>query len=175
MQEKLSVYQAAQRLGISESAVRQRIHRRTLESGKDHNGRLVVYLTADDIQNNSHNTDTTQSIYLDSDVLTSDYIDTLKSQIKSLQQDKEVLQQDKEHYQEESARKDTLLAQMNETLARLASRIPAIEAPAADSTDAAEPRESTVSESETEDRGQVPEDPAEAEIQRSWWRRFFGI
>ena len=174
MREKLTIYQAAQRLGISESAVRQRIHRKTLDSGKDASGRLVVYLTTDDLQNNSNDTDTTHLSYDDSTALTSDYINSLKSQIESLQQYIDALQRDKEQYQEESVRKDTLLAQMNQTLAQLASRVPAIEAPAAESSDSAEPRESVVTAFETEAEGAVPQDSAEGEIKRSWWQRLFG-
>jgi TolA-binding protein len=174
VQEKLTVYQAAQQLGISESAVRQRIHRKTLASGKDQNGRLVVYVTADDLQNNSDNIDTTQSSHDDSSALTSDYINTLKSQIESLQQYIDALQRDKEQYQEESARKDTLLAQMNQTLAQLASRVPAIEAPAADQSADSEARESAVTASDEQSKGAVPQDSAEGESKRSWLQRLLG-
>lgn len=37
-----------------------------------------------------------------------------------------------------------------------------------------EPQESPVTASETEAKGEVPQDQAEAEIRKSWWRRLLG-
>jgi len=97
------VDQAAKRLGISESAVRQRIHRGTIESEKDENGRLVVYLTADDTQDNGDTTPVVQ-----------DYIDALKSQI-------EAVENDRDEWREEARRKDHIIM-------ALTQRIPELEA-----------------------------------------------
>jgi len=164
--ERHSIYQATQKLGISESAVRQRIHRGTLESGKDENGRLIVYLPADDTNNTNYNGDTTQVKHDDSSTLTSDYIDALKSQIDSLQQDKEALQRNIAHFQEESVRKDHIIMSLTQ-------RIPAIEAPATDADEAADTRDSSVTASEQQSRGEVLEDSPQAKIKQPWWRRIF--
>lgn len=149
MLERATIYQASQRLGISESAVRQRIHRGTLESGKDENGRLVVYLPNNDSIDTKDNDDITTVV--------ENYINALKSQI-------ETLEVDKEHLREESARKDHIIMSLTQ-------RIPAIEAPADEPSNE---RKSPVSDSEDEGKGDVPPEPAADEIRQSWWRRLFG-
>ena len=152
MLERHTIYQASKKLGISESAVRQRIHRGTLESGKDENGRLVVYLERNGTTATNYNGDISPVVQ--------DYITALKSQI-------ETLEHDKEHLREESVRKDTIIMS-------LTKRIPAIEAPQTDADDSIEPRESTLSDSETTGNGAaVSHDQAEAKIQLPWWKRLF--
>ena len=42
--DRISVAQAANRLGITQDAVRKRIARGTIRHGKDHDGRIFVYL-----------------------------------------------------------------------------------------------------------------------------------
>jgi hypothetical protein len=146
--ERVTIYQASQRLGISESAVRQRIHRGTVESGKDENGRLVVYLPSNDANDTKDNGDTT--------TVMQDYIITLKSQIESLERDKEALERDKEHYREESARKDHIIMAITQ-------RIPELEAPT-------DERESVVPPSDESPEGDVPQQSHRL----SWWQRWFG-
>ena len=165
MADRLSVYEAAQRLKISESAVRQRVHRGTLKSGKDENGRLFVELTERDSQNNQSNGESSGVVSDDSTTLKNDYISALKSQITSLEQDKEVLERDKEHLRDESVRKDHIIM-------ALTQRIPALEAPADESP---QERESVVSDFADAGKGQVPQQPADGEIRQSWWRRWFGV
>jgi hypothetical protein len=157
--ERLTVYQASKRLGISESAVRQRVHRGTLESSKDENGRLVVHLTAPD---NQHNGNMSAVISDDTSALTSEYIDSLKSQVESLEQDKE-------HLREESVRKDAIIMSLTQ-------RIPVIEAPAAGGEDAAEARESAVMDFADSSNGAaatVPQESVDGQTKQPWWKRLF--
>jgi hypothetical protein len=72
----------------------------------------------------------------------------------------ETFRQLEEAWREESRRNDHIIA-------ALTQRIPELEA-------APEPRESVVSDSEDTGKGDVPQQSAEDEIKRSWWRRFFG-
>ena len=140
--ERLSVRQAAQYIGVSESAIRQRIHRGTLPYEKDEKGRLYVLST--DLDND----DTQAVIHGGRDELIEELRDTngfLKAQLK--------------------ARSDEL-AEMRRIIAALTQRIPELEAPS-------EPRESVVSDSEHVAKGDVPQDSAEGEISKSWWRRLF--
>jgi hypothetical protein len=85
---------------------------------------------------------------------------------QAMQDQIETLKQELAPRNEELRRKDHLLAALTE-------RIPAIESP---TTNSSEPRESTVSDSETEAKGAaaVPQDSAEGEIKQSFWRRLFG-
>ena len=158
MHERLTVYQASKRLGISESAVRQRVHRGTLVSSKDENGRLVVHVAAPDNQTNGN---TSGVISDDNSVLTSEYISSLRSQIESLEQDKE-------HLREESVRKDHIIMSLTQ-------RIPVIEAPAADGEDTAEERESAVMDSADSSNGAaaVAQESVNGQIKQSWWKRLF--
>jgi chromosome segregation ATPase len=152
---RLSVYEASKRLQISESAVRQRAYRGTLESDKDPDGRLFVYVTDQDTQHNGQDNGAVAG-----------HINALKSHIESLEADKETLERDKEHLRDESVRKDHIIMSLTQ-------RIPAIEAPAAESNDLSEPRESVVSDSETQANG-YPPDSADSEMKQSWWSRLFG-
>ena len=56
-------------------------------------------------------------------------------------------------------------------IAALTQRIPAIEAPAADSS---EPRESVVRDSEDTVKGDIPQDSVDGQNRQSWWQRWFG-
>jgi hypothetical protein len=150
--QQYTIYETSRKLGISESAVRQRIHRGTLESGKDENGRLVVYLESNGTDATNYNDDTSPVMR--------DYVTALKSQI-------ETLEADKEHLREESIRKDTIIMS-------LTKRIPAIEAPEIDTQDLSEPRESSVTATEDTVKDDVPVDSVDGQNRQSWWQRWFG-
>jgi chromosome segregation ATPase len=152
---KLNVYEAAKKLGITESAVRQRAYRGTLRSEKAPDGRLFVHVTEQDIQHNAEVNGAVEG-----------YINALKSHIESLEADKEALEQDKEHLREESVRKDHIIMSLTQ-------RIPAIESPAPEAEEVVEPRESVVSDTEDSGNGAVPQDSAEANIKSPWWKRLF--
>ena len=76
--ERLTVAEAATRLGVSQDAVRKRIQRNTLPWEKDEKDRIYVYLDPSEMHQATVQ-DTTQ------DVLQDAYIKTLKSQIEMLQ------------------------------------------------------------------------------------------
>jgi len=82
---RLTVAQAADRLGITQDAVRQRIRRGSIDHDKDENGRVYVYL---DPTHTEH--DTVQ------DGVSAELVEELKDRIRYLE--------------EESRRKDHLLA-----------------------------------------------------------------
>jgi hypothetical protein len=148
---KLSVPQAADRLGITQDAVRKRIKRGYIGWVKDDDGRLYVWVDpAETAKETSSETSFETSRDAQDSVLL-DYVETLKERIQ--------------HLEEESRRKDHLLAAALE-------RIPAIEAPP--DTPSHEPprdeRESPVTASQ--DRGDS-DVPPEQEKRASWWRRLF--
>src|SRR5215204_892690 len=125
VQERLSVPEAAKRLGISEGALRQRLHRGSIESEKDEYGRVYVVITRDNEGDNVHNT-TEQGA--GPDEIT-----------ELLRQHNEFLQRELEVWQEEARRKDHIIAALTE-------RIPELEP-------ASEPRESDISASEEQGNG----------------------
>ena len=77
------------------------------------------------------------------------------------------LEEELQDRKDESRRKDTIIAQMNQTIAQLTQRVPELEA--------ASEQEPVVSDQEDTARGAVPPDSVEGKINQSWWRRFFGV
>jgi len=117
---RISLREAADVLGISKDAVRQRIRRRTLQADKGEDGRVYVYLDAsvDDVQTDEGDE--------------GDLVDELRDRVRYLERQVE---------EERDARRraDTLLAQ-------LMQRIPELEAPQGEREapqDAQEPSEGT--------------------------------
>ncbi len=155
MNDRVTVYEAAKLLGVSEGAVRQRIHRGKLQTDKDDTGRVYVHLTRDDLSNYPVKTSVTDSAGADQGLL-----DELRDRIR-------FLEEELTDRKEESRRKDTIIAQMNQTLSQLTQRVPELEA-------AAEPRESAVIASGEKGEVDVPQEQTEDETRQSWWRRWFG-
>ena len=148
VQERLSVPEAANRLGISEGALRQRLHRGSIESEKDEYGRVYVVITRDNESDDVHNT-TEQGA--GPDEIT-----------ELLRQHNEFLRRELEVWQEEARRKDHIIAALTE-------RIPELEP-------ASEPSEAPVSHPEEASKGGGGPDEAQRPSQpRSWWRAFFGV
>src|SRR5215208_7865935 len=146
VQKRLSVPEAANRLGISEGALRQRLYRGSIESEKDEYGRVYVVITRDNESDDVHNT-TEQGA--GPDEIT-----------ELLRQHNEFLQLELEVWQEEARRKDHIIAALTE-------RIPELEP-------ASEFPESPVSASGEFGKGSPPEQE-EAPQRRSWLRTFFGL
>lgn len=143
--------EAAKILGITPEAVRQRLKRGTLTKEKAPDGTVYVLLDTDQDRHNDVGTNdtTTDLSFMQA------HLDSLQDQIEHLRQELEIRNDD-------LRRKDTIIVQMNQTLAAMTQRIPELEAPA-------EPREATMSASGDERKGEVPPDPE----RRSWWRRIF--
>jgi len=147
--ERLSLREAAVRLGVSESAVRKRVERGTLRSDKGPDGRRYVYLDtgADNVTDTGADTFATH----ERDALISElraHNDTLREQLEAERQ---------------------AHAEARRIIAGLVERIPAIEAPQ-ESPEAAETVEQEPERAEP--RSDAPGDQEAA--RRPWWRRVFG-
>src|SRR5215207_5349752 len=166
---RMTVPEAATRLGISAEAVRARIHRGTLEHTKE-GGTVYVLLTRHDVRHDDtrthydaerahHNDDarTHHNAVIPAEALRrlEDHNADLKDQVENLRRELEVRN-------DELRRKDHLLAAALE-------RIPAIEPPDTPS----EPRDSSVTVSEEPDKGTTTPPKQEPSQRRSWWRAFF--
>ena len=145
--QRLSVAEAAKVLEISQQAVHGRIKRETIEHDIGEDGKIYVYVEDNGVDSGVGNH------------VVNDYITSLKSEIESLKRDREV-------WQEEAKRKDTIIAQMNQTMGALIHRIPELEAPPEATPEATE---SVVTDSDMESRGVIPQEGQN----RSWWRRIF--
>ncbi len=103
--DRVTVAEAAVRLGVKEQAIRKRIQRGTLVHDKDGDGRVYVYL---DTQDRATGTGTDAG---------------MSTLVQSLQEQIAYLRQEAEDWKEEASRKDTIIMSLTQ-------RIPELEAPA---------------------------------------------
>ena len=144
--DRLTVPEAAERLGITRDAVYKRIQRNQIPWEKDSDGKVHVYVDQSEA-GEYQSTDAVQN--------QNALIETLREEVEA--------------WREEARLKDTIIAQMNQTIAALTERIPELEPVRESPSDA---RESPVTASEEEGKGQVPPDVETAKSE-PWWRRIF--
>jgi hypothetical protein len=143
---RVTIPEAAQLLGVTQNAVRQRIHRHSIKHEKGEDGKTYVFLDSTVTRTEGVNDLSRDSLLIKS---MQDQIDTLKQELAIRNED--------------LRRKDHILAALTE-------RIPAIEAPR---EEASEPRESDLTASEGQGKGVVPPDAQNGSERLSWWRRLF--
>jgi hypothetical protein len=148
IKDRITVQGAARRLGVKEDAIRKRIQRGTLEYEKDPDGRVYVYLDETEDEQEADAYRSTQDTSYDALVAAKD--ETIQ-----------LLGEQLEEERESRRRADTLIAQLMQTNAALASRVPELEAA---STDPPDLRGSSSATDETQS----------AAGHRSWWRRLLG-
>jgi hypothetical protein len=169
--DRVSIQDAARRLGVSEGAVRKRVARGTLQHDKAVDGRVYVYLDA--------GVDAGQDAGVDANN------NALISQLRS----------ENQYLREENQRKDEIIMQQAMTMRQLTApaeeeRQEAPESPERPGPSDTPPDRGEVPESPTDEqqgRGPIPEgaspqaggEPQEAterqEERKGWFRRFFGL
>ena len=148
---RLTVQEAAEVLGTSVDAVRMRVRRGTLESEKDPEGRVHVWVNGD-------STETKPGLDGEPGALISAKDETIR-----------VLSEQLESEREARRRADTIIAQLTQANAALAARVPELETP--------QERPGTPeTDEEQQGRGEHRPDAPDAQegTQRPWWRRVFG-
>jgi excisionase family DNA binding protein len=151
-QDKVTIQEAARRLGVKEGAIRKRIQRGSLKHEKTEEGRVFVWVdTAQDATQ-----DTTEDAYRETaqDALLSAKDETIAALREQLAQAHE---RDREN---------------RRIIAALTSRIPAIEAPADDG--APDARGTPKRGEEQQGRGDAPTETQGATSRPPLWRRIFG-
>jgi excisionase family DNA binding protein len=142
---RLTVQEAAEVLGTSVDAVRMRVRRGSLQSEKDPDGRVHVWVDED-------SSETKLGLDGEPSMLISAKDETIHVLTQQLEAERRA--------NEENRR----------IIAALTSRIPAIEAP----SDARGPAERS-DPSDTPDQGEgEAQEGAQRPQERSWWRRIFG-
>ena len=166
--DRVSVAEAARRLGISQDAVYKRIKRGSIPWDKGEDDKTYVWIDAVDGSTDRARPSTDQPFGSSNYVSKDELFAEMRARVRFLE--------------EELQRKDAILMTM-------AQRIPELEAPKEASS---EPRESseTVSESPTASREEWPlghegetygtsaqeaEESLHRHRKRSWWRQFFGL
>ena len=162
--DRVTVQEAAKRLGVKDYAIRKRIQRGTLEHDKDLDGRVYVYLDATDDESYDGQSgakaqpaaqDTTQ----DAVVLAKDEtISELRDQVDFLRRELE--------------RKDAILMSLTQ-------RVPELEAPARKPASSQTHEDAAGGPSQTgEGVGATPVDREPQKgpdgVRAPWWRRWFG-
>lgn len=143
--DRMSVPEAAELLGVTQSAVRKRVQRGTIPWDKDSEGRIYVYV---DLSEAGPETVRDKSRDATPGQPRDELLEAYRDQVDFLRRELE--------------RKDTLLMS-------LMQRVPELE-PAPEPRDAPE-----MASPRSSGRGTAPEDPQEPVERRSWWRKFFGI
>jgi len=144
--ERLTVAQAAERLGVTRDAVRKRIKRHSIEWEVGENGETYVYVgpsaTAEDPSGDT----------------------------SGQEQVVEVLRDQVEHLREQLDRAEERDRENRRIIAALTQRIPELEAPSEPRESPETPSEEYYGTSPQE-----AEDSLQRRSERSWWRRFFGL
>ena len=174
--DRVTVQEAARRLGVKDDAIRKRIQRGTLEHDKGEDGRVYVYLepssvVSRDARGGEAAQDPTRVASYDA------FLAGLQEQVSYL---RSVLQEERDARK----RADTIIAQLTRANAALAQRMPEEHAPWRHEKSAWEATEDDAAEAhEPDDTGDPrgpgrPRDTAELPVRgslaRPWWRRAFG-
>ena len=146
--DRVSIQEAARRLGISEGAVRKRVTRGTLEHDKAPDGRVYVYLDA----GSRRGVDDVQDVGVDPN--STALISQLRDEV--------------EYLREESRRKDEIIMQQALTMRQLTAGEP--REPPQSPTPSPQAPEGTTPQPER----QEAEEPAQRPTGVPWWRRMFG-
>jgi hypothetical protein len=157
--DKVTIQEAAKRLGVKDGAIRKRIERGTIDNDKDpDSGRVYVYVDVPPVHDDSTGYDKGGTGYDAGNDTTypAGYDMLLQNQQDQI-----------EFLRRESERKDAIIMQMAQANAALAARVPELEA-------APGQREAPETPSQEADNGEVR--PEQQAVQRrSWWRRMFGV
>jgi hypothetical protein len=149
IKRRVDVKQAAEALGISSEGIRQRIRRGSLESEKDTDGRVYVFIDEEATNGASYERST------------DDVVTRLENEVEFLRK--------------ELATRDAEIQRRDAVLLSLSEGLKALNPPPA----SPETRDSSVTASEepySTHAPPVPETPVpDAQHKRSWWRAFFGL
>ncbi len=157
----LDVKRAAEELGISSDAVRKRISRGTLRSGKGEGGSVSVWLDGTDDRRDGDQPagGTTAGRGPDGEL-----VEELRDRVR-------FLERQIEEERESRRRADTIIAQLTQANASLARRVPELEAP----REPRDGREAAFGEPERAEPRPAAEGPQNGSERRSpWWRRWLG-
>lgn len=168
VKDRVTVQEAARRLGVKDDAVRKRIQRGTIEHDKDPDGRVFVYLDAThDAAKDRWTENTAYAGAYDTTEDTSyvGLVDVLRDQVEYLRGVIETRDRELEARAEELRRKDTIIMSLTQRIPELAQ------------TSSQEPRNGSKNAVGAEPRGEPPQPTETPQIdeQRPWWRRFFGF
>jgi excisionase family DNA binding protein len=139
--ERVTVPEAAQRLGVSKDAVYQRIRRDTIEYERDDEGRVFVLLTPETMPPDSVDDTDANTVREATNAVLRDYVEELKERVR-------YLEGELERRGDEASRKDHIIM-------ALTSRIPELPPPG-NPEPPPEPRDSDLTPFEQAAKGDTP-------------------
>jgi hypothetical protein len=174
--DRVTVQEAARRLGVKDDAIRKRIQRGTLEHDKGEDGRVYVYLDPSSVvSRDARGGMAAWDVSIDASY--DAFLVGLQEQVGYL---RSVLQEERDARR----RADTIIAQLTRANAALARRVPERQAPqrhgeavreAADDDAAGMYEEDGTGEPRNSARPRdTAEFPVRGSLTRPWWRRAFG-
>ena len=152
--DRITVAEAAQRLGVKEQAICKRISRGTLPHDKGQDGRVYVYVDAeveDEVQGKDTRDDTYRNVLVES------------------------LQDQNRFLREELARKDAILMNMTQTMRQLTAPAEEGHEDVPESPPGPGPTRASTDADEGPQTAQEQPFTEEEPRRRSWWRTFFGF
>ncbi len=170
VRKRMTVQEAAYRLGVKDDAIRKRIQRGTLDHEKDKDGRVYVFIDATHDMSQSASQDntrhTTQNLYQDSVTDTSQdtLVATLQDQLQYLRDVIETRDRELEARTDELRRKDTIIMSLAQRVPELTSTSPPEDPGSHDG----------LFHSPEGDQYQKTAEDHQVALKRPWWRRIFG-
>ncbi len=159
---RVTIREAAHRLGVTEAAVRKRVQRGSLHKEMGSDGRVYVYL---DLSRDMSNPQS----QLHRDPVVEELVEELRDRVAFLERALERRSVEAERYQQ-------IVAGLTQTNHQLASRLRELEPPRQQEAPS-EPPGGAQTATEEPERAKQPRpatgDPQES-AQRPWWRRVFG-
>ncbi len=158
---RVTIREAAARLGVTEAAVRKRIQRGSLGKELGQDGRVYVYL--DLSQDTSHS-----ESQVHRDPLVEELVEELRDRVAFLERSLERRSLEAERYQQ-------IVAGLTQTNNNLSVRVLELEAPREASEGTGHPEAPETDEEEPERAEPQSDAPGPQEAaRRPWWRRVFG-
>jgi excisionase family DNA binding protein len=162
--DRMTVQEAARRLGVTDDAIRKRIQRGTLEHDKDPDGRVYVHLDATEDgsyigQHRNASRVTTRDVTYDA------LLESLRDQVHYL---RSVLEDERDA----GRRADMIIAQLTQANAALAARVPELEP--AQSAPPQRASEGSRGAAESGPRPRSVTQETSAGRREPWYRRWFG-
>jgi hypothetical protein len=166
--ERLTLRQAAARLGVSESAIRKRVERGTLRSDKGPDGRRYVYLDtrADTMTDEGADSSATG----ERDALIFEMVEEMRAEVHYLRGQ---LHQELERRSAEAERYQQIVAALTAANASLSERLRELEPAQGTPTEPQEAPE-TVEEAPEGAEHRPATGGAQETVQRPWWRKLIG-
>ncbi len=155
---RVTIREAASRLGVTEAAVRKRIQRGSLNKELGEDGRVYVHIDLSQ--------DMSQP---ESQVYHEPLIEELRDRVRFLERELDRRSVEAERYQK-------IVAGLAQANANLTDRLKELDAPTAQPTPPQEPPETSENASDTSEREEPRPTTGHAQeaTRRPWWRRIFG-